>query len=271
MVPDDSAPRRALPERAPAVERARANLRAAGHRFRLTASPLRLLTVLTLVVAGFMMAISALASRGNDLRPDRTTELSQLVQSEADRAADLARQASDLRAQVDELTRRRDAVGAGPAAEALEQAAEQAASVPVAGPAVSVTLTDAPASVQPAGVDADLLVVHQQDIQAVANALWRGGAEAMTIQGQRVSSRTGIKCVGNTVVLHGVPYAPPYVITAIGDQARLEKALADSPYMNIYREYVDAYRLGYAVQRAADVTMPAYDGPSAFERARIVR
>ena len=140
-----------------------------------------------------------------------------------------------------------------------------------AGELDSVTLTDAPASVQPAGVDADLLVVHQQDIQAVANALWRGGAEAMTIQGQRVSSRTGIKCVGNTVVLHGVPYAPPYVITAIGDQARLEKALADSPYMNIYREYVDAYRLGYAVQRAADVTMPAYDGPSAFERARIVR
>ena len=39
-----------------------------------------------------------------------------------------------------------------------------------------------------------------------------GGAEAMTIQGQRVTSRTGVKCVGNSVVLHGVPYAPPYVI-----------------------------------------------------------
>lgn len=271
MVPEDLAPRRALPERVSRVGRARANLRAAGHRFRHTRSPLRLLTVLTLVVAGFMMATSALASRGNDLRPDRTTELSQLVQAEADRASDLARQASDLRARVDELTQRNAALGAGPAAEALERAAEQAASVPVAGPAVSVTLADAPASVQPAGVDADLLVVHQQDIQAVANALWHGGAEAMTIQGQRVSSRTGIKCVGNTVVLHGVPYAPPYVITAIGDQARLEQALADSPYMTIYREYVDAYRLGYAVARVSSVTLPAYDGPSAFDHARLVR
>ena len=93
------------------------------------------------------------------------------------------------------------------------------------GPTVSVTLDDAPSSVAANGVDADLLVVHQQDIQAVVNALWSGGAEAMTIQGQRVISTTGIKCVGNTVVLHGVPYAPPYVISAIGDQDRLEAAL----------------------------------------------
>ena len=58
--------------------------------------------------------------------------------------------------------------------------------------------------------------MHQQDIQAVVNALWAGGAEAMTIQGQRVVSTTGIKCVGNVVILHGVPYSPPYRISAIG-------------------------------------------------------
>ncbi|MDO5533385.1 MAG: DUF881 domain-containing protein, partial [Propionibacteriaceae bacterium] len=135
----------------------------------------------------------------------------------------------------------------------------------------TVVLTDAPASVQPAGVDADLLVVHQQDIQAVANALWAGGAEAMTIQGQRVSARTGIKCVGNTVVLHGVPYAPPYRITAIGDQARLERALRDSEYLTLYRQYVDAYRLGYEVSRQASVRMPAYTGPAEFTHAEVIR
>ena len=59
--------------------------------------------------------------------------------------------------------------------------------------------------------------MHQQDIQAVVNAMWAGGAEAMTIQDQRVISTTGIKCVGNTVILHGVPYSPPYGISAIGD------------------------------------------------------
>ena len=59
----------------------------------------------------------------------------------------------------------------------------------------------------------------------MVNALWSGGAEAMTIQGQRVISTTGVKCVGNTVVLHGIPYAPPYVISAIGNPDRLRAAL----------------------------------------------
>ena len=110
-------------------------------------------------------------------------------------------------------------------------------------------LSDAPLSVKPAGVADELLIVHQQDIQAVVNALWTGGAEAMTIQSQRVTSRTGVKCVGNSVVLHGVPYAPPYEIVAIGDQARLEQALADSAAVTIYRQYVDAYGLGFSQRR----------------------
>ena len=106
-------------------------------------------------------------------------------------------------------------------------------------------MDDAPDSVRAEGVDADLLVVHQQDIQAVVNALWSGGAEAMTIQGQRVIATTGIKCVGNTVVLHGVPYAPPYVISAIGEPAGCAPPWPSSPALQIYRQYVDAYALVY--------------------------
>ena len=94
----------------------------------------------------------------------------------------------------------------------------------------------------------------------MVNALWAGGAEAMTIQGQRVTSRTGVKCVGNSVVLHGVPYAPPYEIAAIGDAGRLERALAESQPVRVYRQYVDAYGLGYAQRREAERTMPAYRG-----------
>lgn len=228
---------------------------------------LRVATVIVCVVAGFMMATSALASRGNDLRPDRTTELASLVQAEAERVDQLGRTASGLRAEVDALS----ASGQWAGLPDLGAAAERADSVAVAGPAVTVVLTDAPASVQPAGVDPDLLVVHQQDIQAVVNALWAAGAEAMTIQGQRVSSRTGIKCVGNTVVLHGVPYAPPYRITAIGDVPALERGLRESDYLRLYRTYVDAYRLGYEVSRQARVEMPAYAGPAEFEFARVPR
>lgn len=217
---------------------------------------LRVATVIVCVVAGFMMATSALASRGNDLRPDRTTELASLVQAEADRVDQLGRTASGLRAEVDALSAR----GQGAGLPDLGAAAERADSVAVTGPAVTVVLTDAPASVQPAGVDPDLLVVHQQDIQAVVNALWAAGAEAMTIQGQRVSSRTGIKCVGNTVVLHGVPYAPPYAIEAIGDADSLLAAINDSPSIQVYKQYVAAYGLGYAVDRVGEIEAPAFAG-----------
>jgi uncharacterized protein YlxW (UPF0749 family) len=143
----------------------------------------------------------------------------------------------------------------------------------VHGPAITVVLSDAPKAeidraVDEGEVSADQLVVHQQDIQAVVNALWSGGAEAMTLQKQRVISTTGIKCVGNTVVLHGVPYAPPYRITAIGDLGSLQVALDSSDYIAGYKTYVVAHNLGYEVSTDDDVTLPAYDGSSDLRYAK---
>lgn len=219
---------------------------------------MRMLTAAVLVVAGFMMTTSSLAARGTDLRPSRNSDLVGLVTDRARTNRELAEQVAALRAEVDALSRAN--TGSDDLAERVATVSDQAGLSALHGPAVRVTLTDAPISVNPEGVDGDLLVVHQQDIQAVANALWAAGAEAMTIQGQRVTSRTGIKCVGNTVVLHGIPYAPPYVITAIGDQGALEAGLNASAYLVSYREYSRAYGLGYRQERVADAQMPAYTG-----------
>ncbi len=215
----------------------------------------RLLTVVVIALAGFMMASAAVAARGQDLRPNRNTDLIELVRAQASRNVDLAKQVSDLRAEVDRLSTEQ-----GGAVVDTSAGAAAAGLTAVKGPAVSVTLTDAPANVKPIGVAEELLIVHQQDIQAVVNAMWRGGAEAMSIQGQRVTSRTGIKCVGNSVLLHGIPYAPPYILVAIGDQQGIEQALAGSAYLQAYRQYTDRYGLGYAEKRINDVTLPAYTG-----------
>jgi uncharacterized protein YlxW (UPF0749 family) len=218
----------------------------------------RVLTAAVCVLAGLMVIASALNARGTDLRPGRNTDLVSLVQSESRRNTLLASQLTTLRADVDELSRESNT---DPGLEPMvEQQASLAGLRPVTGPAVSVSLNDAPETVAAVGIDADLLVVHQQDIQAVVNALWSGGAEAMTIQGQRVISTTGIKCVGNTVVLHGIPYAPPYVITAIGDQQRLRNALAGSDYVRIYQQYVDAYGLKYEERSLPRADFPAHQG-----------
>jgi uncharacterized protein YlxW (UPF0749 family) len=107
----------------------------------------------------------------------------------------------------------------------------------------------------------DDLVVHQQDVQAVVNALWAGGARAMTIMGKRIISTTAVKCVGNTLLLQGVVYSPPFVVTAIGDPVKLRRALDDARDVQIYLEYVAAYGLGYQVADFTRRTVPGYGGP----------
>jgi uncharacterized protein YlxW (UPF0749 family) len=226
----------------------------------------RLLTGAVCLLAGFLVVLSAVNARGTDLRPGRNTDLVSLVQSQSRRNADLTRQVGEVRAQVDTASR---VEGTDPALQAeLERTSAAAAFTAMTGPAVTVTIDDAPETVAADGVDADLLVVHQQDIQAVVNALWSGGAEAMTIQGQRVISTTGVKCVGNTVVLHGIPYAPPYVVSALGDPARLGAALAGSPALQIYQQYVAAYGLVYTEEVLGRAEFPAHQGSLDLQHAR---
>jgi uncharacterized protein YlxW (UPF0749 family) len=220
--------------------------------------------------AGLLAATSAINARGTDLRGGRNDSLIQIVGTERAKVVSLNRQTSTLQAQVAALTK---SLSGGPA-DVLQRRID-ALTVPaglraMSGPGIVVTLNDAPRGEEvPEGTDPDVLVVHSQDIQAVANALWAGGAEAMSLQGNRVISTTGIKCVGNTVVLQGVPYAPPYRIVALGDSSALYRALLASPGVQTYREYVPPpYNLGWSVRTSTDVHVPAYTTPVALEFAR---
>ncbi len=244
----------------------RTSSRAGGKRRSLRG---RMVTVAVCVLSGFMITVSAINARGTDLRSDRTASVRELVAAQADRNEALRVIADDLRGEVEDLTIGMD--GGKDLTEALQKTGMEASTVAVTGPGVRVTLNDAPLEVKPAGVDDDALVVHQQDIQAVVNALWSAGAEAMSIQGQRVVATTGIKCVGNSVVLHGVPYAPPYVIEAIGDTARMDTALKDSTAVQIYQQYVDAYGLGYAFEKVDTLEVPAFSGSIGLRTAQRTR
>ncbi len=238
--------------------------------------PWRLAAVGVFVAAGALFVTSSLDADGLDLRASSVSDLDTVVRQERDRTDGLQQRVETLTADVDRL-----GAGVGDAEvrrlrSQVEELRQPAGFGAVKGPSVTVTLEDAPSerideAVASGEVTADQLVVHQQDIQAVTNALWAGGAEAMTLQEQRVVSTTGIKCVGNTVVLHGVPYAPPYVITAIGDPARLLGSLEDSEYIAGYRTYVEAYDLGYRVSVQDEVTLPGYSGAAELRHATPVR
>ena len=128
----------------------------------------------------------------------------------------------------------------------------------ISGPALEVVLNDAPrlpGSSLPAGVTPDDVVVHQQDVQAVVNAMWRGGATAITVMDQRIIATTAIRCVGNTLLLQGRVYSPPFVITAVGDVGALERALDEEPGVVIYRQYVDKLSLGWRVTELRNATL----------------
>lgn len=226
----------------------------------------RVTSVLVLVLAGLLITVAAVAARGTDLRSDRNLSLRELITQQGQRNTQLESEIAQVRADIEQLqTQNGDLV---PDQSRLEKASRDAEVLPMSGPGLHVELMDAPNDVKPAGVSDDALVVHQQDIQAVVNALWAGGAEAMSIQGVRIISTTAVKCVGNTVVLHGVPYAPPYVIEAIGDQDRMREALNESPAINIYRQYVTAYGLGYSVEASGNLDLAGFTGSLGIQVAQ---
>jgi uncharacterized protein YlxW (UPF0749 family) len=139
----------------------------------------------------------------------------------------------------------------------------------VHGPGIEVVLDDAPG--QPAGgdVDPNQLVVHQSDLQAVVNALWAGGAEAMTIAGQRVIATSAVRCVGNTLLLNGDVFSPPFHVAAIGPSATMLKNLSSSPGVKLFREAASFYGLGYTVSTDSRLELPAYRGSVTLSYARV--
>lgn len=223
-----------------------------------------------LLCAGLLFATSATNARGTDLRPSRNTTLAGLVEEQSRRSASLTRQHAALSQDIEKLQTQQGSIEPK-LANQLKTLSDQVGTTPVTGPGLTVTLKDAPREVvkDNPDVDADWLVIHQQDIQAVVNALWAGGADAMSIQNRRVISTTGIKCVGNSVVLHGVPYLPPYKITVIGDRRKLQRALDDSQYIDNLQDYVNKFQLGYEVKNESSVAMPAYEGTLELQSATV--
>ena len=132
----------------------------------------------------------------------------------------------------------------------------------VHGPGVEVVLDDAPGEPPGAGVDPNSLVVHQSDLQAVVNALWAGGAEAMTIAGQRVIATSAVRCVGNTLLLNGEVYSPPFRVAAIGPSATMPKNTGRVTGVKLFAQAAGYYGLGYTVESRATSRCPHTAGRS---------
>jgi uncharacterized protein YlxW (UPF0749 family) len=225
----------------------------------------RLAVPVAFACAGVLFAASAGASRGGDLRGGSRTDLADLIRAQEQKVSDSTQRVERLRREVADATRTASAADQRIGAEQRRADALTAAAglEPVTGPGIRVTLSDAPRSadrVLPEGATPDDLVVHQQDVQGVVNALWSAGADAVQIMDQRAIVTSAVRCVGSTLILQGRVYFPPYTITAIGDQQRMARALDESEAVSLFRYYADRFSLVYRTQALRDVRLPGFEG-----------
>jgi uncharacterized protein YlxW (UPF0749 family) len=224
-----------------------------------------LLVPVVALAAGLLFATSGSTAQGTDLRGGEVSELRGLIAERQRTGALQEQQLRDLQAQVEELTDqaagRNGAVAA--AKRAGQQGAVSAALVPMTGPGVRITLDDAPQSPdgsRPNGATADDLVIHQSDVQAVVNAIWAAGADGVAIMDRRLIATSAVRCVGNTLLLQGRPYSPPFVITAIVDAGATRTQLAGSPQVQVFQQAVADFGLTFTVEELSEVRLPEYDG-----------
>jgi uncharacterized protein YlxW (UPF0749 family) len=230
----------------------------------------RALVPVVCLVAGVGFAASARDSDGSDLRAPGITSLADTV-----RRAEVRVRTSDdrLRELQTEVNRRTAVIGDTDSAVARTQRAAAPLRLPgglqaVTGPGIRVVLDDADEQSGDDGLVANQKVVHQSDLQAVVNALWAGGAEAMTIAGQRVIATSAVRCVGNTLLLNGEVYSPPFRVAAIGPARTMRDRLNASDGVRLFKEAASYYGLGYTVETTDALTLPAYTGSVTLSYAR---
>lgn len=222
-----------------------------------------LLVLLGLVTGTAAAQVRSRARAGNVIRE-------QLVADVLRRTAEsdgLSRQADKLRAQV--TTARAAALASGTAGRSVAQqlaALELAAGVgPVTGPGLVVRLDDAPGSTEPdqqRGGQVGQGRVLDRDLQDAVNGLWAAGAEAVSVNGLRLTARTAIRSAGEAILVDYRPLSPPYTIRALGDPAQLEPRFVDGAAGRRLATYTSLYGLRFDVKRSSSQTLPGAGEPA---------
>lgn len=191
------------------------------------------------------------------------------------RAKDLAAQVNQAKAERDALQGQVDSLRAeldkaislpqtAEIMEELDRARIEAGVTELAGPGVEVTLNDSVVSLKP-GQDPNLYVLHDEDVLRVLNELRAAGAEAVSINGQRLLATTEIRCTGPTVLINkNNRLAPPYVVTAIGNPDTLEGSLKMKGGV---AETLQFWGIQVTVKKLPQVVVPPYNGGIKFQYA----
>ena len=178
-----------------------------------------------------------------------TRQLREEVETRLEYQALLQGNVDELRSGVDaehELALPQDPA----AAERSLQLRIASSAIPVEGPGITITLDDSHATTTNERV-------RDYDLQVVTNALWESGAEAIAINGQRLSSSSAIRSAGSAILVNLTPLAPPYVVAAIGDALSLQVEFARTGAASQIATLRDTFGLSVSVDTAENLELPA--------------
>jgi uncharacterized protein YlxW (UPF0749 family) len=229
----------------------------AGSTSRRTGLALRLIA---LIATGLLLAVAYQQTVA--AQPESSKVRNGLVSDVQERQQDteaLQKRADSLRSQVSKL---RDTLLAGSGAQTQRDLEATVGAGAVKGDGAVVTLSDGPVPTDPVTGKPDTNPDHylgrvlDTDLQVIANELWRDGAEAIAINGQRLTATSTIRTAGSAILVDFAPLNQPYQITAIGP-SDLADRFNSSATASEYQRLHDTYGMHVGTAKRSDLTAPA--------------
>lgn len=226
---------------------------------------------IALLALGFLIA-AQLASEGPRVRYT-TLERSPLVVSAVAlqaRQEELKDEILALRNQIQDLEQR----GQGSAAlvrqlnDELQHARIASGLLALQGTGIVFQLEDSVQPVKPGANEADYLVTAR-DIRTLVEELWLAGAEAVSVNGERIAQSSGIIDIGGSTLVNSAFIAPPYQVSAIGPDDLYEQLSASQGFVAFVVARADAFGIRLSFLESDAVDVPAFAGTITFRYARV--
>ncbi|WP_399882621.1 DUF881 domain-containing protein [Streptomyces sp. BBFR51] len=223
-----------------------------------------------LVLAALVVTVGAAQARvAAPVVAKEREELVDRIEGETSAADKLEQSVDELRDDVD--ARRREALEKSGDSDRSDVVGILSGAVEVHGPGVKLVINDAKdvgtgGDGQPRGTSgfSDTGRVRDRDMQRVVNGLWESGAEAITINGQRLTALSAIRAAGDAILVDNRPLVPPYTVLAVGDGERLSSTFQDSADGLYLHALQENYGIRTAISVADDLKLPA--APSVIVR-----
>lgn len=215
------------------------------------------------LIVGFTLAVAY--THTNRSAPEVAKVHTALV----NRVRTAERQGSELAKSAQSLSNKLNSVrnaalsGTSGLARALNTAELEAGAIAVTGPGLTVTLKDpaASSSIAPNGSRANNIntnqVITDRDVRSVVNELWSAGAEAIAVNGIRLTPISAIRFAGDAVLVDFQPISSPYTIDAIGNADNLATSFAESDVASRYSTLQSARGIGFSFEEHGKLSLPA--------------